>query len=1409
MHFLIRSSTAQSANDSSKRVEWWLEEKAALGALNALLRCWQWAPCEAAQQEDTAGSEAAAAAGGGDASELDLDNALPSLDEVLGEANGGGAAVAAAAEEEDDSTSAAAAAAAAQEWAVLEAQWGQVLRVLLHSVGGAVVAQLVQALLSVVGKDRDRDVRLLALQGLENLVGLLPSPDVWRPFFPGVFSGLLKVVLAGSGDRDVRQGSRPGALALRVALRVTAMLASPEANAALLPLVQRMGGLSLSLSPSSSSPSSSAPATATGAWQGFQAALLSSSTHPPQPDTTSTAGEGEEERPARYRPMAVPAKMAVAVDAAWARGLQAKLSDYLPLLLRACLLSSSPRIRQELAAGLAAIVGGEAAEGGAVGEGVSLLDFEGGPPQEEEEEGEAGEDGGEEPKPKPVGGGAVRLRVQVLDALVGLQGDEDPQAAATAQAALRLLLGRDRRRSLASASAVVEPLASRSRLLDRVAELLAELPGVAAAVQDRALRANLRLLRGYLELLLASTEAEAGVEVEVEVEAGGLPLLTTEMEATMGALAAALEPEAAAGAAPLQVIDPLPTEAEAPAAAAGGGAAAGAGAAVLGYYRQGFRNFRSEEPLGEMRAVLRLLGRAGGAQGAYLVVDHVLARLREGANRMRRRRRRHGEDGEGDGGLIGWAKERLPLVFILIHVFQGAAQQCGSGSCGGDGASLEAAAGLFLEGLFLTEGGVWRLPTGQQQAGAGQAEGPPSLLSPSPSLLLPSDATAAEAPAIPVEALDANARLVALLIQGVGDCCTALAAAARERCLMLALFPLVEKLGDPHPVVRQAALTSLHRLGAAPQQQPRPGLSQGSALLALVPSASGLAVGDLLAANLDYLVEALCRQVRRRKQQQRRHQLAAAPFPLAPAVLEALVAHAGPTASRALVRELAGVVFGAVDEQASAAGGAGAGAGDWRYSYGMMRVLLVLARAVRIEGEEEGGGAEMARRKRRRRRGDGSSALRVPAAAYWRETLVAEFGKGSAAAAQEGGGGQGTEESAEGFFRGYHRRKAEEGNAKDGELLEIEKLFPGAAGAAAAAQEEKEHEEGEEEEDEDDKPTTDEALLLEMVDRCAHFLAQPSLFVQHQALAVLQEALGKLHAHSRRNVLLPTVHTLWPALMARLHACTRAVATTRRRPGQQEEDMDPSWAFLLLGEALGMVGALVGLCGDFLSLKFTEELWPLLRTLLGTMARQGQGQGQEGASAPRGRKGRGGSNSGGGLLTIAGSSSSSSLSSKKKAPPLLLVPSARAAQAEATPEREEGEGEGPLAQPSPQQRQSLRSLAEAGVAACLRCFAESDACYRYTVPLVHDVAEAGAFLLGRPDPKTAEEAVGLFRALGRLDGAAVWPVLMRLAGWDLSTRPPTRVQGGGNTAGTAGGVRARRLLAWLEAGEEEMAWCAL
>eukprot|EP00624_Nannochloropsis_granulata_P003460 evm.model.NODE_27517_length_20774_cov_18.322662.9 len=205
---LVMSLATLSKEDSTKRVEWWVEEKAVLEALLALLQC---SPRRRDGRRQNREGE-----GGKEKKRKEKESdreepAIPSLDDYLDDL-----------EEEDDDAKEEAKATALHRQLLAEAHWKEVARALVGAISGAIVAQLIQGLLDVIGRDRDRDMRLLALSCLDNLIiRLLPCPDVWRPFFPGVFGGLIKVVLG-----DYKQGSRVMASALEILLGVTAMLAN-------------------------------------------------------------------------------------------------------------------------------------------------------------------------------------------------------------------------------------------------------------------------------------------------------------------------------------------------------------------------------------------------------------------------------------------------------------------------------------------------------------------------------------------------------------------------------------------------------------------------------------------------------------------------------------------------------------------------------------------------------------------------------------------------------------------------------------------------------------------------------------------------------------------------------------------------------------------------------------------------------------------------------------------------------------------------------------------------------------------------------------------------------------------------------------------------------------------------------
>eukprot|EP00624_Nannochloropsis_granulata_P000562 evm.model.NODE_12169_length_6326_cov_9.844926.3 len=439
----------------------------------------------------------------------------------------------------------------------------------------------------------------------------------------------------------------------------------------------------------------------------------------------------------------------------------------------------------------------------------------------------------------------------------------------------------------------------------------------------------------------------------------------------------------------------------------------------------------------------------------------------------------------------------------------------------------------------------------------------------------------------------------------------------------------------------------------------------------------------------------------------------------------------------------------------------------------------------------------------------------------------------------------------EAFFKGYHREKEEEKKkeeeAREKEMegkLEIEKLFPEAAAASArkgnkekqtenGVYYEEENEEGGEREDEDDdgeddKPTVEENLILEIIERSCYFLASPNLFIQHQSLAILRLSLLKLAP--RRVVLLPTVHRVWPALMARLRACASSIsAPTRRRPGQHEEDLDRSADYLLIMEALEMISSLAGLCGDFLSLKFTEELWPVLRALLqasaSSVATAAAAVGSGGGDVGKRRLGGGRRGAASSLLlsSPAGGGRGRALNRES----LVVVGRGReAGECTSALDARQQQMLSPGAlllqqQQQEQERLALHMRAEMAVVRCLRQFIEAEDCYRYSVPLVHVIGQNCLFLLGRvvPGSERGGEVMGLFEGLVRLDGAALWPLLMEAAGWDVSVRPPVRRAGreGGRKGVWRGEVERKwarehaeallRRVEGKEEGREEMAWC--
>ncbi|KAL5484668.1 hypothetical protein EMCRGX_G021207 [Ephydatia muelleri] len=155
------------------------------------------------------------------------------------------------------------------------------------------------------------------------------------------------------------------------------------------------------------------------------------------------------------------------------------------------------------------------------------------------------------------------------------------------------------------------------------------------------------------------------------------------------------------------------------------------------------------------------------------------------------------------------------------------------------------------------------------------------------------------------------------------------------------------------------------------------------------------------------------------------------------------------------------------------------------------------------------------------------------------------------------------------FFLEYHKKNAmmEEGNE---ETLE---------------------EEGEEKVPSEDlpmneEPTDDQPKLsvahhtaVDILQRCSHHLATPSLSLKMVVLGSLQECLWVLQG--QQQALLPEVHKVWPAFLLRL------------------ADEDP----LVGGRALDVLLVMTRVCGDFLRRRVVQGVWPSLVRQLETLAK--------------------------------------------------------------------------------------------------------------------------------------------------------------------------------------------------------------
>lgn len=118
-------------------------------------------------------------------------------------------------------------------------------------------------------------------------------------------------------------------------------------------------------------------------------------------------------------------------------------------------------------------------------------------------------------------------------------------------------------------------------------------------------------------------------------------------------------------------------------------------------------------------------------------------------------------------------------------------------------------------------------------------------------------------------------------------------------------------------------------------------------------------------------------------------------------------------------------------------------------------------------------------------------------------------------------------------------------------------------------------EDNEYEKDEVDAPSSPyQSLVIDMMDRCGHFLSESDPIACCLVLSIIDEGVRVLQ--DARKVLLPLIHRLWPSLMHRL--------TVKNRP--------------ILAASIQLVTTLAECAGDFIGDRFVENVWPSIRSQL-------------------------------------------------------------------------------------------------------------------------------------------------------------------------------------------------------------------
>ncbi|CAM9425346.1 unnamed protein product, partial [Discosporangium mesarthrocarpum] len=404
--------------------------------------------------------------------------------------------------------------------------------------------------------------------------------------------------------------------------------------------------------------------------------------------------------------------------------------------------------------------------------------------------------------------------------------------------------------------------------------------------------------------------------------------------------------------------------------------------------------------------------------------------------------------------------------------------------------------------------------------------------------------------------------------------------------------------------------------------------------------------------------------------------------------------------------------------------------------------------------------------------GAGGSASPL-AASPWFRNLFIEFAQPEDIQRTVGKGGM------EGLLEALHEHQKSLG------LLDVDESDEDGVEAEEADRVEDDRDVGRRDLEEAERPAKEIAesaevkILSEVLTRCCSLLATPVLMTQAQALACVRECILKLASTGAEPALLPHVHRVWRPLMSclreHLTSPSRGSSFPLRSSEHFTELMVPQHRQLAANTTLGTspktwealparravilhfldtVDCLAGVCGDFLSTKITEDLWPVMKVLLARHVFTAASSGEGGAELEAHRFS-------GGKVTAADL--------------VVVSPSAR------HPVRGGGTGGGEYRAVQSSLPTSRARFVDSQVlnraVTCLDSLCRHEECQLFMTPLARELALLTLPCLSVGAPVTLRQsAKSLFSVLTFLDGDAIWLLLQQTV-HEAASLTPNRSEG--------------------------------